>query len=77
MYADDRATVTECRKQLHGALENWEELLEKHGLKMNLDKTEAMWVGKQKELNIRLEGKCIKQVIRQTRNTEQQLVFGG
>ena len=30
---------------------------------MNLDKTEAMWVGKQREeLNIRLEGKDIKQV---------------
>ena len=30
---------------------------------MNLDKTEVMWVGKQREeLNIRLEGKHIKQV---------------
>ena len=32
----------------------------KCGLKMNLDKTEVMWVGKQREeLNIRLEGKDI------------------
>ena len=35
----------------------------KHGLKINLDKTEVMWVGKQREeLNIRLEEKYIKQV---------------
>ena len=31
-------------------------MFKKHGLKMNLDKTEVMWVGKQREeLNIRLE----------------------
>ncbi len=29
-------------------------MFKKHGLKMNLDKTEVMWVGKQREeLNIR------------------------
>ena len=38
-------------------------MFKKHGLKMNLDKTEVMWVGKHREeLNIRLEGKDIKQV---------------
>ena len=38
-------------------------MFKKHGLKMNLDKTAVMWVGKQRvELNIRLEGKNIKQV---------------
>ena len=38
-------------------------MFKKHGLNMNLDKTEVMWVGKQREeLNIRLEGKDIKQV---------------
>ncbi len=38
-------------------------MFKKHGLKMNLDKTEVMWVGKQREeLNIRLEGEYIKQV---------------
>ena len=38
-------------------------MFKKHGLKMNLDKTEVMWVGKQREeLNIRLEEKDIKQV---------------
>ena len=38
-------------------------MFKKHGLKMNLDKTKVMWVGKQREeLNIRLDGKDIKQV---------------
>ena len=38
-------------------------MFKKHGLKMNLDKTELMRVGKQRdELNIRLEEKYIKQV---------------
>ena len=38
-------------------------MFKKHGLQMNLDKTEVMWVGDQREdLNIRLEGKDIKQV---------------
>ena len=38
-------------------------MFKKHGLKMNIDKTEVMLVGKQRdELNIRLEGKDIKQV---------------
>ena len=36
-----------------------------HGLKMNLDKTEVMWVGKQrKELNIRLEEKDINKQVK-------------
>ena len=55
--------VAEHREELQGALEEWNEMFKKHGLKMNLDKTEVMWVGKHREeLNIRLEGKDIKQV---------------
>ncbi len=39
-------------------------MFKKHGLKMNLDKTEVMWVGKQrKELNTRLEGNDSKKII--------------
>ena len=38
-------------------------MFKKHGLKMNLDNTEVMWVGTQREeLNIRLEGKDVRQV---------------
>ena len=57
MYADDIVIVAEHREQLQGALEEFNDMFKKHGLKMNLDKTEVMWVGKQgEELNIRLEG---------------------
>ena len=55
--------VAEHREELQGALEEWNEMCKKYGLKMNLDKAEVMWVGNQREdLNIRLEGKDIKQV---------------
>ena len=38
-------------------------MFEKHGLRMSLEKTEVVWVGHQREeLNIRLDGKEIKQV---------------
>ena len=47
-------------------LEEWQGALEEsneHGLKMNVDNSEVMWVGKQREeLNISLEGKDVKQV---------------
>ena len=63
MYADDLVIVAEHREKLQGALEEWNEMCKKHGLNMNLDKTEVMWIGKQREeLNIRLEGKYIKEV---------------
>ena len=55
--------VAEHREELQGTLEEWNEMCKKHGLKMNLDKAEVMWVGKQREeLNIMLESKDVKQV---------------
>ena len=63
MYADDLVIIAEHREELQGALDEWNDMFKKHGLKMNVDKTEVVWVGKQRaELNIRLEGKEIKQV---------------
>ena len=63
MNADDLVSVAENREELQGALEEWNQMFKKHGLKMNIDKTEVMWVGKQREeLNIGLEGRYIKQV---------------
>ena len=63
MYADNIVIVAEHREELQGALEEWNEMFTKHGLNMNLDTTEVMCVGKQREeLNIMLEGKDIKQV---------------
>ena len=63
MYADDLVIVAEHWGKWQGALEWWNDMFKKHGLKMNLDKTEMVWVGKQsEELNIRLKEKDIKQV---------------
>ena len=49
MYADDLVIVAEHREELQVALGEWNEMFKKHCLKMNLDKTEVMWVGKQRE----------------------------
>ena len=46
MFADDLVIVAEHREELQGALEEWNDMFKKHDLKMNLDKTEVMWVGK-------------------------------
>ena len=63
MHPDDLVIVAEHREEWQGALEEWNEMFKTHCPKLNLDKTEVMWVGKQREeLNIRLEGKYVKQV---------------
>ena len=43
MYADDLVIVAEHREELQGALDEWNEMFKKHGLKMNLDKAEVGW----------------------------------
>ena len=65
MYADDLVIIADHREELQGTLEEWNDMFKKHGLvKMNLDKTEVMWVGKQREeLNIRLEETLNKSII--------------
>ena len=63
MYAGDLAIITESKQDLQEVLDEWKGVFKKHGLRMSLEKTEVMWVGHQKEeLNIRLDGKEIKQV---------------
>ena len=63
MYADDLAIIAESKQDLQEVLEEWKGVFEKHGLRMSLEKTEVMWIGnKREELNIRLDGKEIKQV---------------
>ena len=42
MYADDIVIAAEHREELQGALEEWNDMFKKHGLKMNLDKTEVV-----------------------------------
>ena len=48
MYADDLVIVAEHREEWQGALEECNDMFKKQGLKMNLDKTEVMRVGKQR-----------------------------
>ena len=57
-----RRSCDRCRASGRIAIkEQWHEMFKKHDLKNNLDKTEVMWAGKQREeINIRLEGKYIK-----------------
>ena len=63
MYADDLAITAESKQDLQEVLEEWKGVFEKHGLRMGLEKTEVIWVEHQREeLNIRLDGKEIKQV---------------
>ena len=63
MYADDLAIIAESKQDLQEVLEEWKGVFEKHGLRMSLEKTEVIWIGHQREeLNIRLDGKEIKQV---------------
>ena len=42
MYAEDLVIVAEHREELQGGLDEWNEMFKKHGLKMNIDNTEAM-----------------------------------
>ena len=65
MYADDLAIIAESKQELQEVLEEWKGVFKNHGLRMSLQKTEVKWVGQQREreeLNIRLDGKEIKQV---------------
>ena len=63
MYADDLAIIAESKQELQEVLEEWKGVFEKHGLRMSLEKTELMWVEHRRdELNIKLDGKEIKQV---------------
>ena len=63
MYADDLAIIAGSKQDLQEVLEEWKGVFKKHGLRMSIEKTEVMWAGHQREeLNIRLDGKEIKQV---------------
>ena len=62
LYADDLALVTNGKQELHETMEEWNGLFIKHGLKLNLEKTEVLHIGHQREeLYIELEGNILKQ----------------
>ena len=61
-YADDLAMVTNGKQELQETMEEWNGLFIKHGLKLNLEKTEVLHIGHQREeLDIELEGKILNQ----------------
>ena len=56
------AMVTNCKQKLQETMEEWNGLFIKHGLKLNLEKTEVLHIGHQREeLDIELEGKILTQ----------------
>ena len=59
LYADDLALVANGKQE---TLEEWNGLFTRHGLKINVEKTEVLHIGHQrKELDIELDGKKLTQ----------------
>ena len=62
LYADDLAIVAKDKEELNESLEEWREAFKQHGLRVNLEKTEVLSIGAHREeLNIKLEGRTIRQ----------------
>ena len=55
--------VADTKEDLQKTLQEWSNTFRKHGLQMNLEKTEVMWIGEQEvDLHVVVDGKTIKQV---------------
>ena len=62
LYADDLALVANDKQELQETMEEWNGLFTIHGLKLNLEKTDVLHIGHQREeLDIELEGKKLTQ----------------
>ena len=62
LYADDLALGANGKQELQETMEEWNGLFIKHGLKLNLENTEVLHIGHQREeLNIELEGMKLNQ----------------
>ena len=62
LYADDLTLVANGKQELHETMEEWNGLFTRHGLKINLAKTELLHICHQREeLDIELEGKKLTQ----------------
>ena len=60
--ADDLRLVANDKQELQKTLEEWNGLFTRHRLKLNLEKTEVMHIGHQREeLDVELEGKKLTQ----------------
>ena len=54
--------VADNKEDLQIALQEWNNTFRKHGLRLNLEKTEVMWIGEQVvDLHVAVDGKTIKQ----------------
>ena len=63
LYADDLAVAAMVETDLERRLQEWDRNFRKHGLRMSLEKTEVMSVGKQrKDLEVNVRGATLKQV---------------
>ena len=61
-YADDLDLVSNGKQELQETLEEWNGLFTRCGLKINVEKTEVLHIGLQREeLDIELEGKKLTQ----------------
>ena len=62
LYADGLALVANGKQELQETLEAWNGLLTRHALKINVEKTEVLNIGHQREeLDLELEGKKLTQ----------------
>ena len=62
LCADDLALVANDEQELQETMEEWNGLFTKHGLKLNVEKTEVLHIGHQREdLDIEREGKKLTQ----------------
>ena len=62
LYANDLALLANGKQELQETLEEWNGLFTRHGLKINVEKTEVLHIGHQREeLDIELEGKKLTQ----------------
>ena len=63
LYADDLALMMNGKQELQETMKEWNGLfIKKNGLKLNLEKTEVLHIGHQREeLDIELEGKKLNQ----------------
>ena len=62
MYADDLAIIVRNEEELRWKLQTWARVFEQHGLKINMEKTEVMWIGKEYiKISVLVNGVQLKQ----------------
>ena len=63
LYADDLAVVADNKEDLQKTLQEWNNTFRKQGLRMNLEKTEVMWMDEQEvDLYVVVDGNTIELV---------------